>query len=180
MASLLTPYLNFGDNAREALEFYREVFGGELTVNTFGEFGMAGPRDADHIMHGQLKTPLGFTLMAADTPEGMAHSSGTNITVCLSGDDVEQLRGYFAKLSEGGNVFVPLERQIWGDEYGRASTGSASRGWPTSTRRPDRRPRAKTTSRAGATASAPQFRDGPSTVPGARPATRVRLWRKDH
>lgn len=118
MASLLTPYLNFRDNAREALEFYREVFGGELTLSTFGEFGMAESADAEHIMHGQLETPLGFTLMAADTPAGMEYSSGTNITVCLSGDDVEQLRGYFAKLTEGGIVSVPLDKQMWGDEYG--------------------------------------------------------------
>jgi len=118
MASRLNPYLSFRNNAREAMEFYQEVFGGELTVSTFGEFGMPDGDAADLIMHAQLETPSGFTLMASDTPPGMEHSAGSSITVSLSGDDAEDLRGYFAKLSEGGNVSMPLEKQMWGDEYG--------------------------------------------------------------
>ena len=70
MASRLNPYISFTDNARQALEFYREVFGGELRMNTFGEYGAQDSPDANKIMHGQLETPSGFTLMAADTPEG--------------------------------------------------------------------------------------------------------------
>lgn len=117
MASRLNPYLSFRDNAREAMEFYQQVFGGELTVSTFGEFGMAGA-GADLVMHAQLETPNGFTLMGSDTPPGMEHTPGSSITVSLSGDDVDDLRGYFAKLSEGGTVSMPLEKQMWGDEYG--------------------------------------------------------------
>ena len=118
MASLLTPYLNFRGNARQALEFYREVFGGELQLSTYAEFGMDGTPEADHIMHGHLETPLGFTLMAADTPPGMEHVEGTNITVAITGDDAEELRAYFARLAENGKVETPLEKQMWGDEYG--------------------------------------------------------------
>ena len=119
MASLMTPYLSFSDTARAALEFYQEVFGGELTLSTFGEFGMADTPAANLIMHGQLETPLGFTLMASDAPPGMEHSTGSSITVCLSGNDVEELRGYFHKLAEGGEVSMPLEKQMWGDEFGQ-------------------------------------------------------------
>jgi PhnB protein len=118
VASLLTPYLSFTDNARQALEFYQSIFGGELAISTFGEFGMAGTPDADKVMHGQLETPKGFTLMAADTPEGMNVESGSSITVAITGDDVDDLRGYFHALAEGGTVSVPLEKQMWGDEYG--------------------------------------------------------------
>ena len=119
MASLLNPYLSFRNNAREALEFYQQVFGGELTISTFGESGMADGDAADLVMHGQLETPSGYTLMAADTPPGMeAGSGGSSITVCLSGDDVDDLRRYFAGLGEGGTVTTPLEKQMWGDEYG--------------------------------------------------------------
>ncbi|MEU4672256.1 VOC family protein [Amycolatopsis sp. NPDC023774] len=118
MASILNPYISFRDDARQAMEFYRDVFGGTLTVNTFGESGMPDSPAADKIMHAQLETENGFTLMAADTPPGMDHNPGTNISVSLSGDDVDQLRGYWAKLSEGGNVAVPLEKQMWGDEFG--------------------------------------------------------------
>jgi len=118
MASLLNPYLSFRDNAREAMEFYHEVFGGELTLSTFGEFGMAEGDSAGLIMHAQLETPSGFTLMASDTSPGMDYVEGSRITVSLSGDDVDHLRRWFGRLAEGGTVQMPLEKQIWGDEYG--------------------------------------------------------------
>jgi PhnB protein len=118
MASRLNPYINFGDNARQAMEFYKDVFGGELVVNTFGEFGSPGTPDADKIMHAQLETGAGFTLMASDAPAGMEHSPPGNIQVSLSGDDADDLRGYWSKLSDGGTVTMPLEKQMWGDEFG--------------------------------------------------------------
>ena len=118
MASVLNPYISFSGNAREALEFYKEVFGGTLTVNTFGEFGAPDAPEADKVMHGQLETAAGHTLMCADTPPGMPYNPGDNIAVSLSGEDADELRGYFEKLSEGGSVSVPLETQMWGDEFG--------------------------------------------------------------
>jgi PhnB protein len=118
MASRLNPYISFADNTRQAMDFYKEVFGGTLTSSTFGEYGTEGP-EADKIMHSQLETDAGFTLMAADTPPGMPRTEGNNITVSLSGDDSEELRGYWEKLSEGGTVSMPLEKQMWGDEFGQ-------------------------------------------------------------
>jgi PhnB protein len=118
MASRLNPYISFKDDARQALEFYKDVFGGTLAVNTFGEYGQKDAPEADLIMHGMLETPSGYTIMAADTPPGMEHNPGNNIAVSLSGDDAEELRGYWAKLAEGGTVSVPLEKQMWGDEFG--------------------------------------------------------------
>jgi len=119
VASRLNPYLSFTDNARQAMEFYQGVFGGTLTFNTFGEYGAPDAPEANNIMHGQLDTDSGYTLMAADTPPGMEYNPGTNITVSLSGDDADELRGYWAKLSDGGTVSVPLEKQMWGDEFGQ-------------------------------------------------------------
>jgi PhnB protein len=119
MASRLNPYISFSDNARQALEFYKGVFGGTLTLNTFGEYGAADTPEADKIMHGLLETDGGFTLMGADTPPGVEHNPGTNITVSLSGDDADELRGYWERLSGGGTVLVPLEKQMWGDEFGQ-------------------------------------------------------------
>ena len=118
MASRLNPYISFDGNARQAMEFYQDVFGGTLTVNTFGEYGSPDSGHADKIMHAMLETPSGFTLMASDTPPGMEHNPGTNITVSLSGDDGDELHGYWQKLSSGGTVSVPLEKQMWGDEFG--------------------------------------------------------------
>ncbi|WP_153393654.1 VOC family protein [Ornithinicoccus halotolerans] len=116
MASRLNPYLSFDGNAREAMEFYRDVFGGELTISTFGEMGAEGA-DAEKVMHAMLETDAGYTLMAGDTPQGMQYVAGTT-AISISGDDVEQLRGYFTRLSEGGQVTMPLEKQMWGDEFG--------------------------------------------------------------
>ncbi|SER63654.1 VOC family protein [Actinokineospora terrae] len=118
MSSRLNPYLNFPGTAREALEFYQGVLGGELKVNTFGDFGAPDPALATKIMHGQLETDQGYTLMAADFPPGLENNPGNNITLSLSGDDADLLRGYWAKLTEGGSVDTPLEKQMWGDEFG--------------------------------------------------------------
>jgi PhnB protein len=118
VASRLNPYLSFRDDARQAMEFYKGVFGGTLTLNTFGEFGSPEGADSDKVMHAQLEAENGFTLMASDTPAGMEHNPGTNISVSLSGDDADDLRGYWDKLSDGGTVTVPFEKQMWGDEFG--------------------------------------------------------------
>jgi PhnB protein len=117
--SVLNPYLNFGDNARQAMEFYRDVFGGELKLNTFGEYGDPSAPGADNIMHAQLETENGFTLMASDAPPGMDLDEGSGkISISLSGDDEQELRGYWDKLSEGGTVTMPFEKQMWGDLFG--------------------------------------------------------------
>ncbi|MDN5914012.1 MAG: VOC family protein [Pseudonocardia sp.] len=118
MGSRLNPYLSFRGDARAAMDFYREVFGGTMTATTFGQFGSEDPELADQIMHAQLETPAGYTLMGSDTPPGMAHTPGSTITVSLSGDDAEQLRGYWKSLSGSGTVTVELEKQMWGDEFG--------------------------------------------------------------
>ena len=118
MASKLNPYIAFEGTAREAMETYRGVFGGELSLNTFGELGQAPPGFEDKVMHSQLETPAGFTLMASDTPPGMEHQPGSTISVSLSGDDESELRGYWDKLAEGGQVTLPLEKQMWGDVFG--------------------------------------------------------------
>ena len=118
MASRLNPYISFKDNARQALEFYTDVFGGDLKISTFGEFGSPDEPGADGVMHGLLETPSGYTIMAADTPPHMEYSPGSSISISLSGDDGNELRGYWDKLTAGGTVTVPLEKQMWGDEFG--------------------------------------------------------------
>ena len=122
MSSRLNPYLGFRDTARSAMEFYHSVFGGELTMSTFGEMSVGGvsddPAEADKIMHAQLETPSGFVLMGADTPNTMSHTPGGSISVSLSGDDVAELTGYWEKLSDGGVVAEPLTRAPWGDSFG--------------------------------------------------------------
>ncbi|GGS32272.1 VOC family protein [Streptomyces griseoviridis] len=118
MTTRLNPYLSFDGDARQAMEFYEEVFGGTLTLNTYASFGGSPGPDADKIMHGMLETPDGFTLMASDLPPGMDHTPGSAFSISLSGDDAERLRHWWTKLSAGGTVAVPLEKQMWGDVFG--------------------------------------------------------------
>lgn len=117
MTARLNPYIGFRNEAREALNFYHSVFGGDLQFMTFGDNGMEGDQ-ADKIMHGQLDTPDGFTLMASDTPETMTVESGSNITVSLSGDDEAKLRGFWDGLVHGGQIVEPLVKAPWGDTFG--------------------------------------------------------------
>jgi PhnB protein len=79
MTVRLNPYLSFRDDAREAMAFYHSIFGGELTVSTFGEFNATeDPSEQDNVMHSQLETPDGLVLMGADTPShiGVAAPGG--------------------------------------------------------------------------------------------------------
>ncbi len=120
MAVQLNPYLSFRDDAREAMEFYRSVFGGDLTVNTFADLHAAQDEsDNDLVMHSELRGESGIVLMGSDTPARMEHRSGNNVSMSLSGDDEPTLRGYFEKLSSsGGTVTMPLQKAMWGDTFG--------------------------------------------------------------
>jgi PhnB protein len=83
-----------------------------------GGFGGTDTAFADKIMHSHLQSAAGFTFMAADLPPEMPHQPGNTISMTLSGDNGDELRGYWARLAEGGTVSVPLEKQMWGDEFG--------------------------------------------------------------
>ncbi|MEU0358742.1 VOC family protein [Streptomyces cyaneofuscatus] len=127
MGSRLNPYISFDGNARQAMKFYQEVFGGELEVSTATDSGPAnsgsadcvpaGASGADKVLHARLDTPDGYTVMPWDVPEGVPYRPGGDVAVHLGGDD-EELRVRFDRLSVGGTVTMPLEKQPWGDEAG--------------------------------------------------------------
>ena len=119
MQTQLNPYLSFKDNAREAMEFYKTVFGGKLTMSTFKEYHASqDPREDNKIMHSVLEADNGITFMASDTPNAMEYKAGTNYSMSLSGDNEAELRGYFEKLSAGGSIMMPREKAPWGDTFG--------------------------------------------------------------
>ncbi|MBA2394530.1 MAG: VOC family protein [Ktedonobacteraceae bacterium] len=119
MPTKLNPYISFKDNAREAMEFYKSVFGGKLVTSTFKEFHASqDPSEDNKVMHSQLDTANGLTLMASDTPNSMPFSVGTNMTISLSGEDEAELKTYYEKLSAGGTITMPLEKAPWGDAFG--------------------------------------------------------------
>ncbi|TDN91804.1 VOC family protein [Microbacterium sp. BK668] len=115
----LNPYLSFKDNAREAVEYYRSVFGGELQISTFADFpGMADASEDALVMHAQLTSPEGFVLMAADTPDRMPYEPPAGIAVSVSGEDESKLQGYWDALAAGGTVTMPYDTPPWGGKFG--------------------------------------------------------------
>ena len=119
MTVRLNPYLSFRDNARQAMEYYHAVFGGQLHLNTFAELHASeDPAEQDKIMHGMIEGENGIVLMGADTPNGMEYTAPAGVPISLSGDDQPTLQGYWDKLSDGGTVTMPLEKAPWGDTFG--------------------------------------------------------------
>jgi len=95
MQTRLNPYIGFRDNAREAMEFYRTVFGGKLEMSTFKQFGASqDPSEDNKIMHSMLQAENAITFMAADTMKGTEYRVGTNMSMSLSGDNEAELTVY--------------------------------------------------------------------------------------
>ena len=130
MPTKLNPYLNFRDNAREAMEFYQTVFGGKLDVSTFKEYqATEDPSEENKIMHAVLEADNGITFMAADTPNSMEYRQGTDMAISLSGDDDAELSGYFEKLSAGGTIKMPLKSHPGATSSACSRTSTELTGW---------------------------------------------------
>jgi PhnB protein len=100
------------------MEFYADVLGGKLAINTWGEFKGAESHDAERVGHAVLETDAGYTLMAGDVTSDMEYQPITSTSVSISGDQADLLRTYWDKLSAAGTVTMSMERQAWGDEFG--------------------------------------------------------------
>jgi PhnB protein len=114
-----SPYINFAGKAREAMQFYQKVLGGDLQLMAFNPHGVpkeAGPEDA--IMHSQLEIDGEILLMGTDGMAEYPAKVGDNWAVALSGTDDEKLTQAFEVLSEGGNVKQNLKTESWGDKFG--------------------------------------------------------------
>lgn len=122
MTAKLHSYINFNGNAREAMDFYKSIFGGEVHADTFATYESTGmpvaPEDREKIMHAFLKGDNGIELMGSDAMTGMPVSEGAHISLTLSGDDEVLLRGYWDKLSDGGKITAPMMQSPWGDTFG--------------------------------------------------------------
>lgn len=119
----LNPYLNFEGNAEEAFLFYQSVFGGELSIQRMAEVpGVAGltEQEMNCAMHISLPLPNGQLLMASDIIPSLGHvlKVGNNNYISLSVDSREEAERFFAGLSAGGKIEMPLEDMFWGDYFG--------------------------------------------------------------
>lgn len=114
MQAILNPYVSFNGKTREAMEFYKSIFGGELTISTFADQHVPDA-PADGVMHAQLAVDGKPLIMASD---GMDAQDLSGFSLSLSGNNADELRGYFEKLAEGGTITKTLEKESWGDEFG--------------------------------------------------------------
>lgn len=123
MSMRLNPYLNFHGTARIALEHYHRVLGGKLEITRYDSIpGMMGDAsESEKVMHGQLETEDGLTIMAADYPESMAaapDASTGGISICISGDEMERVQAIWDGLADGATIREPLALAPWGDTFG--------------------------------------------------------------
>jgi PhnB protein len=121
----LDVYLFFDGNCREAMDFYKGVFGGDLNVQTYSEAPQmpsehGGKEDmADKVMHASLEGGA-VKIMASDSPFPDKLGSGS-VSLSLGGTDATKLTELFNALAEGGKVNQPLQKQFWGDTFGMAT-----------------------------------------------------------
>jgi PhnB protein len=115
-----TTHINFKGDARAALEFYRTVFGGELTIITYKDMGnVQQPEEADQVMWGQVAADSGFAVMAYDVPSGRPYDKGTDpFYESLRGETVEEVTAVWERLSDGATITQPLGPAQWAPAYG--------------------------------------------------------------
>jgi len=133
MSIATTTHLNFRGTARQALDFYQSVFGGEVTRATYADFGMpAGVPGADKIVFGQVENADGFRLMAYDIPGAddadatagtTSRQNGTTVTdrtffQSLRADSLDELTGYWDALADGASIVEPLAASAWSPGFG--------------------------------------------------------------
>lgn len=132
----MTPYINFRGKCREAMEFYRDLLGGEIVqIFTYGESPMAAemPGEAgDGIMHSHL-VAHGAELMGADGPPVQGDGAGS-VSIALNIDDAAEAERIFAGLADGGQVGAEWQKTFWADGFGmcvdRYGTGWLVNGGP--------------------------------------------------
>lgn len=112
----LNVYLSFKGNCKEAMDFYHNCLGGDLSMTTVGDSPIADkmpPEEKNNIMHSTLKNN-DILIMASDMmgPEDAVH--GNTMSLCLIGKDKADLEGLFSKLSEGGKITTPLREEFFG------------------------------------------------------------------
>lgn len=120
MTITTTTHLNFRGDARAALAFYHEVFGGQQAVVTYKDAGaVQNPAEADQVMWGQVAAENGFRIMAYDVPSRLGWNPGEiPMFLSLRGTDAGELTGYWQKLGVDATILQPLAPAGWSPLYG--------------------------------------------------------------
>lgn len=112
----LNPYIFFRGDCRDAMEFYKSIFGGDLTIQTYADVKMGNENQQDRVMHALLEGGL-IRLMASDTEQASAKAA--KISLSLESSDDSVIRPVFDKLAEGGDILSELSKEFWGDTFGQ-------------------------------------------------------------
>jgi PhnB protein len=118
--SQLTPYLSFAGNCREALTFYQECLGGELSLQTVEGSPVEDqcPPEMKHqVLHGFLQKE-GLLLMGSDMEGPGGYVPGNTVSLCVACRSEAEINAYFASLAAGGTILDPLGVKFWGDTFG--------------------------------------------------------------
>ncbi|MFE4836327.1 VOC family protein [Arthrobacter sp. NPDC056691] len=120
MTVSVTPHLNFRGQARQALDFYQTVFGGEVAAATYADtHQVQDPAQADAVAFGQLTAPNGFRLMAYDVQTAKPYEAGRNpFYLTLHGDDQAEIKEQWHRLADGGTVLTGLGPSAFAPLYG--------------------------------------------------------------
>ena len=116
----INSYLTFNGNCREAMTFYKECLGGELTQQTVGESPMTEQMPAqmkESILHSML-TSEGIVIMGSDMAPETGLIKGNAVSLMLNFSNKEETRRIYTNLSKGGNATHPLEVTFWGTLFG--------------------------------------------------------------
>jgi PhnB protein len=116
----LNAYLGFDGNCREAMNFYRDILGGELFLQTIEESPIAShfpPELRKGVLHSELKAGS-ISIMATDCVGPQGFSKGTNVSLCILCSSEEEIYELFSKFSPGGNITCPVQDMFWGDTFG--------------------------------------------------------------
>lgn len=116
----INPYLTFGGNCREAMNFYRDVIGGELSLQTIGESPMADkmpPQMKPYILHSQLKKD-GLVIMASDMVGENGLIKGNAVSLMLGCSSEQEMKICYEKLADGGSMDHPIADTFWGALFG--------------------------------------------------------------
>lgn len=112
----LSPYLFFGTTAAQAMQFYKEIFGGDLVIMKAGESpakDQFSPDMYNLTLHAMLTAP-GITIMASDLMDGSTEKDGNRVDLCLEFNNKEEFETVWNKLSEGSEIHMPLKEEFFG------------------------------------------------------------------
>lgn len=115
-----TPYFTFNGNAKDALDYYKEIFDGEvLSIQTFGDADFETPPEMDErIMHAQFKKEALF-FMVSDSFLDQTVEKGSNLSLALELDNTDEIQTYYNRLKENGTVLMELQDTFWGATFAK-------------------------------------------------------------